>query len=453
MRTGIALAGVAVLAVGGVLAAGMLAAATATADPCPTPAPAAAAGPAPGALALRAGQPALTAAARSPAAAPTTGGVGGPVPPVVGTGPVCQPATAAATGPTPGAGGADAAFDPGNIASDEVFYNTTAMTLQQITAFIDEQNAGCEGPWCLRNLTLDTTSEPADAYCQAYTGGPAQTAAKMLYDFSRACGINPQVMLVTLQKESQGLTRTDPTESSYAAAWGWHCPDTGPGGSANCDPQYAGFFHQGYGMAHQWAKYRVEIPNGQYNYQPGRTYDIAWNVAESGCGAGPVSIRNLATASLYVYTPYQPNAASLAAYPGEGYMLILLCSLTIRPTVRKLRCRGRSPALRVLNKIDLLPFVPKNMVERWHVGTSAITAQASANWSRRSAEPWCRRRPPPAPLYRLLRISCNDSPLCAPPSSVATQPRLSPACGRCSRPSHCSAPALLSTLFARNVCA
>ena len=58
----------------------------------------------------------------------------------------------------------------------------------------------------------------------------------MLYDFSRACGINPQVMLVTLQKESQGLTRTDPTASTYAAAWGWHCPDTGPGGSANCDP-------------------------------------------------------------------------------------------------------------------------------------------------------------------------------------------------------------------------
>ena len=68
MRTGIALAGVAALAIGGVLAAGMLAAATATADPCPTPAPAAAAGPAPGALALRAGQPALASAARSPAA-------------------------------------------------------------------------------------------------------------------------------------------------------------------------------------------------------------------------------------------------------------------------------------------------------------------------------------------------------------------------------------------------
>src|SRR5664279_90790 len=293
---GAALVGAVAVAAAGVLAIGLVGAATATADTC-SPAGAGPALPVAG-QALRAGQGAAT-------------------PPTVGPGPVCQPATAA-TGPTPGAGGADAAFDPGNIASDEVFYNTTAMTLPQITAFIDEQNTGCEGSWCLRNLTLDTTPEPADAYCQAYTGGPAQSAATMLYDLSRACGINPQVMLVTLQKESQVLTRTDPTESSYTAAWGWHCPDTGPGGTANCDPQYAGFFHQGYGMAHQWAKYRVEIPHGQYNYQPGRTYDIAWNVAESGCGAGPVSIRNLATASLYTYTPYQPNAASLAAYPGEG---------------------------------------------------------------------------------------------------------------------------------------
>ena len=140
----------------------------------------------------------------------------------------------------------------------------------------------------------------------------------MLFDVSRACGINPQVMLATLQKESRGLTRTDATESTYAAAWGWHCPDTGPGGTANCDPQHAGFVNQGYGMAHQWARYRVEIPNGKYNYQPGRTYDILWNVAESGCGGAPVTIANLATASLYVYTPYQPNAASLAAYPGRA---------------------------------------------------------------------------------------------------------------------------------------
>jgi cell wall-associated NlpC family hydrolase len=306
MRAVITLAGVVAVAAGGVLLIGLTAASTATADTCPTPGisstAAAAQSSAAAAQALRAGSPAV-------------------IPPTVaGAGPLCPTPTSNGGGNGAGgvAGGADAVFDPGNIASDEVFYNTGAMTLDEVTGFIAEQNTGCDGPWCLRNLRVDTPPEPADAYCAAYPGGAGQTAAQVILDVSRACGINPQVMLVTLQKESQGLTRTTTSESSWAAAWGWHCPDTGPGGTANCDPQYAGFFHQGYGMAHQWAKYRVEIPNGQYNYQPGRTYDILWNVAESGCGAAPVTIVNLATASLYVYTPYQPNAAALAAYPGEG---------------------------------------------------------------------------------------------------------------------------------------
>ena len=51
---------------------------------------------------------------------------------------------------------------------------------------------------------------------------------------------------------------------------------------------------------------------------PGKPSNILFNVAESGCGSAPVTITNTATASLYNYTPYQPNPASLAAYPGEG---------------------------------------------------------------------------------------------------------------------------------------
>ena len=217
------------------------------------------------------------------------------------------------------AGGADASFDPGNIASDEVFYNTASMTLDQITAFIDEQNAGCDGAWCLRTpgpghrqLNRRTpTARPTPAE-------PAQSAAKMLFDFSRACGINPQVMLDHAAEGIPGADPHRPTASSWAAAWGWHCPDTGPGGTANCDPAHAGFVNQGYGMANQWARYRIEIPNGSTTTGPGAPTTSLWNVAESGCGGAPVTIANMATASLYNYTPYQPNPASLAAYPGEG---------------------------------------------------------------------------------------------------------------------------------------
>lgn len=230
------------------------------------------------------------------------------------------PAAATRSGLACVGGGTDnTTFAAGNIISDAVFYNAAAMTVEQIRAFTAQQGWRCAAanPWCLKNLTLTTPAKPADKYCAGYPGGTDQDAAAILAAFSLACGINPQVMLTTLQKESQGLTRADPGASSWDSAWGWGCPDTGPGGTANCSADDRGFFAQGYQMAHQWAKYRSEIPRRQYNYAVG-TYHILWNVAESGCGGADVTIQNVATASLYVYTPYQPNVASIAGYPGTG---------------------------------------------------------------------------------------------------------------------------------------
>jgi len=208
------------------------------------------------------------------------------------------------------------AFDPGNIISEKEFTNASAMTETQIQDFINEQGTACTGSSCLRTVRASMPDQAADAYCAAVTGGADLDAAAVIARVSMACGVNPRVMLVTLQKESRLLNRTDPTPATYAAAWGWHCPDTGPGGTANCDPTYAGLVNQAYGMAKQWARYRTD-PD-KYTYRAGQTVDILFNVAESGCGAAPVTITNTATASLYNYTPYQPNPASLAAYPGEG---------------------------------------------------------------------------------------------------------------------------------------
>ena len=207
-------------------------------------------------------------------------------------------------------------FDPGNIISDKEFYNAAAMTEPQIRDFIAEQGAACTSSDCLRTVRVTMPDQPADRYCAAVTGGTGLDAAAVIARVSVACRVNPRVMLVTLQKESRLLNRTDPTPASYAAAWGWHCPDTGPGGTANCDPAHAGLVNQAYGMAKQWSRYRTDP--GKYTYRAGQTVNILFNVAESGCGSAPVTITNTATARLYNYTPYQPNPASLAAYPGTG---------------------------------------------------------------------------------------------------------------------------------------
>ena len=56
----------------------------------------------------------------------------------------------------------------------------------------------------------------------AANGNPERYAV-ILLKLAQVCGVNPQVAIVMIQKESQGLTRSSPP----AALTGFGCPDTG----------------------------------------------------------------------------------------------------------------------------------------------------------------------------------------------------------------------------------
>lgn len=202
----------------------------------------------------------------------------------------------------------NAEWDPGLIFSDAVFRNDASMDAAAIQAFLNTQ--GCDGDGCLRSATYSWPGADV-AWCDPVPAGYGSFAT-MLALISTACKINPQVVLVMIAKESQGLTR-NPVP---AALTGFGCPDTGPGGSANCDGDKSGVWAQTFGMAQAFA--RLYTDPSRINYPVGQVSQIMWNVAETGCGAAPVTVQSTATAILYTYTPYQPNEASLAAYPGEG---------------------------------------------------------------------------------------------------------------------------------------
>ncbi|HEX6681303.1 MAG TPA: NlpC/P60 family protein [Candidatus Limnocylindrales bacterium] len=218
---------------------------------------------------------------------------------------------AVAAADPPSAGGTE--WDAGNIISDAVFYNSAAFgSVFEVQTALDRIGASCTASTCLRSAqytpgALDTT------HCRPWPGpGGAQSFASILYYLGQACGVNPQVAIIMIQKESQGLLRSTPP----AALTGFGCPDTGPGGSANCNAAMAGVWAQTAGMFQSFARLRADA--SRVNYIEGQTHNILWNVAETGCGSAPVLVANRATATLYTYTPYQPNAASLAAYPGTG---------------------------------------------------------------------------------------------------------------------------------------
>ena len=202
-----------------------------------------------------------------------------------------------------------AVFDAGALISDYNFFNPNAMTTDEVQSFLEGRNCvrRDESP-CLWEYRESTVSEPAQGpgHCAAYEGEPNERASSIIEKVAAACTISPKVLLVLLQKEQSLLTR--PSASGYLRATGYGCPDT-----ADCDAEYFGFFNQVYRAAWQFR---------QYTQEPERAYKVgAVSVAynpDSACGAATVQIRNQATANLYNYTPYQPDAAALADTNGDG---------------------------------------------------------------------------------------------------------------------------------------
>ena len=206
-------------------------------------------------------------------------------------------------------------FRPGNIVSDAVFFDSSTLSEAQIQSFLESKVSSCRsGYTCLKDYYVQTRSIEADPMCGAYSGGGMERASRVIYKVAQACGINPQVIIVMLQKEQGLITSTAPSSWAYQAAMGQGCPDT-----AACDTAYYGLFNQVYGGARQMKRYAN--PPGTSNYftwyAPGNTWNVLYH-PNSACGRSPVYIENQATANLYYYTPYQPNAAALAAGYSTG---------------------------------------------------------------------------------------------------------------------------------------
>ncbi len=235
-------------------------------------------------------------------------------------------------------------FNPGRIIDDAIFYNKNAMGgAQEVQNFLNTHVPACDtwgtGPSGYGNLTKAQYAQqmgwhgPPYACLQnyhenpsngetsfekgggAFTGG--QSAAQIIWNAAQEYGINPQVLIVMLRKESAGPLTADnwPLKTQYKYAMGYGCPDSGPNYSANCDATKSGFYNQMRLAAWQLRYYANNI--NTYNYRPGRTNYIQYS-PDPNCGGKNVYIENIATASLYIYTPYVPNDAALNAYPGTA---------------------------------------------------------------------------------------------------------------------------------------
>lgn len=197
-----------------------------------------------------------------------------------------------------------AAFDPGDIVSDDSFFNYQAMSAHDVQQFLEKHTCTPrDGAPCLADYRQNTSDRAAagDGHCTAYTGARNERASAIIVKVAQACRINPATLLVLLQKEQSLVTR--PSPAGYQKATGYACPD-----SADCNTKYLGFFNQVYKAAWQFRQYTQHPSDWRYHVG---TVAVQYH-PNTACGSSDVTIADQATANLYNYTPYQPNAETLA---------------------------------------------------------------------------------------------------------------------------------------------
>lgn len=207
-------------------------------------------------------------------------------------------------------------FDPGYIISDYQMSNYKSMNETEIQRFLKTKNS-CNDT----NINKYTMGEKVSYFsesmpprtwhvtnghfvCLADEDFNGESAAHIIYKAARDYEINPQVLIVLLEKEQSLITDTFPHSGQYRSATGYGCPDT-----AACSSKYYGFRNQ---VRNAAALFRTVLNGGWTNYPLGNNY-VQYNPSAS-CGGSVVNIRNLATSALYRYTPYQPNAATLGGW-------------------------------------------------------------------------------------------------------------------------------------------
>ncbi|MBR3322063.1 hypothetical protein IKG05_00240 [Candidatus Saccharibacteria bacterium] len=209
------------------------------------------------------------------------------------------------------------AFDPGYIISDYQMGNYGSMNEGQIQAFLKSKvNCNDTATWQTgNNVGYLSESTPYSWHvagghyvCMADENFNGESAAHIIWQAAQDYRINPQVLIVLLQKEQGLVTDSFPNSVQYRSAMGYGCPDT-----AACSSKYYGFRNQ---VRNAAALFREVLDGGWTNYPLGNNY-VRYN-PNAACGGSTVNIRSLATSALYRYTPYQPNGAALSSSYGGG---------------------------------------------------------------------------------------------------------------------------------------
>ncbi len=227
-------------------------------------------------------------------------------------------------------GGQAHAYTQTRLMDDAVFDNVGSLNATQIADFL----AARTGPFtklasaspCLSgyndiNFHWDGTKWHYGSDADWNTAwGPAQIpASTIIAQAAQTWGINPEVLIATLQKEESLVTGTSCDSWRYNSAMGYGCPDSG-----GCNPRYVGFTKQVLWGAWQ-LKFNKERSYGNTTWDGDDVITYVGYMTQGNrkrCGSCTVNyydgyatldgqsiyLENGTTASLYTYTPHLGNS-------------------------------------------------------------------------------------------------------------------------------------------------
>ncbi len=202
----------------------------------------------------------------------------------------------------------DPEFNPNNIITDSQLLNSDTMTISDIQSFLESHNS-----YLANYKTIDTYGQVKTAAeiiynasvnnydCEGVLGlSDKPTELEKKEKCKSITTVNPQFLLILLQKEQSLISERNPSTKQLNWATGYGCPD-----GRSCNPYWKGFGKQVNSAALQFWWY-LQNPK-QYNFQAGKSYTFNNPYGTISQKKVTVIPKNIATAALYNYTPHVYN--------------------------------------------------------------------------------------------------------------------------------------------------
>lgn len=260
-------------------------------------------------------------------------------------------------------------FNPNRIIEDSVLLNTKSITLQEIQNFLANHNsflanytteAAYGETKGAAQIIYDAANNNYD--CDGVVLSDKPTEAERRLKCKNITTVNPQFLIMLLQKEQSLIQNPSPTQKALDEATGYGCSTGG-----YCNPYWKGFGKQVNSAALQFLTY-MENPS-RYNFKVGGTYiakdkfsmlksvatainDGTYNSIVTSPTFTSVTIENQATAALYTYTPhvyngnYNVHRLMNLYFPGSD-------SITTTPTINFRRNFPNGSILKTANKPEV----------------------------------------------------------------------------------------------------